>query len=95
MSFESIHIELIANLILTKLNVFDKLEHRRSQDFWLGGGEPKYAMSTPSEIFEKNFFWVKDTVELWSELGALAARNRDFAKRENLNPKLILFIKNV
>ena len=52
-------------------------------------------MSTPSEIFEKNFFGVKDTVELGSEPGAWAARNRDFAKRENLNLKLILFIKNV
>ena len=50
-------------------------------------GGPKYAMNTPSEIFEKTFFWVKDTVELGSEAGAWAARNRDFGKRKNLNPK--------
>ena len=45
--------------------------------------------------FSKKLFWVKDTVEVGSEAGAWAARNRDFAKRENLNLKLIFFIKNV
>ena len=33
LSIESIHTELVANLILTTLNILDKLEHRRSQDF--------------------------------------------------------------
>ena len=95
MSFESIHTELIANLILTKLNVFDKLEHRRSQDFFIKGRGAQICNEYAIRNFRKNFFWVKDTVELGSEPGAWAARNRDFAKRENLNPKLILFIKNV
>ena len=45
--------------------------------------------------FRKNFIGVKDTVELGSGAGAWAARNRDFAKGENLNPKLIFCIKNV
>ena len=33
LSIKSIHTELVANVILTTLNIFDKLEHRRSQDF--------------------------------------------------------------
>ena len=60
-----------------------------------GEGSPNMQWVRHQKFSKKNFFWVKDTEQLGSEPGAWAARNRDFAKRENLNPKLILFLKNV
>ena len=67
LSIKSIHTKLVANLILTTLNIFDKLEHRRSQDFWLGGPVLQITCNDATRNFRKKLFWVKDFVKLGSE----------------------------
>ena len=81
------HIELDKNLILTKPNTFDKLEHSRRQDFWLGeGGQTRksHAM-TSSDTFKKNFFETRYCRMEDKKLVLGLSRNRHFPIREGLN----------
>ena len=64
--------------------------HRRSQDFWLGGGQTTNPMKWRHQKFSKeNFLWDKDIVD-WKirNRGLCLAYNQDFATGKELNPKV-------
>ena len=61
-------------------------QHRRSQDFWLGGPKPQITCNDVIRNFQKrNFLWDKDIVEwkIWSR--SLLALNQILVKREGKN----------